>query len=112
MTCLLRSILEPVANTENPYNQVKAVSNNFEISNHAFVNQLVAGLQKKIGIAVPGLTVGSSAKEATKGKISMIVTGQIIVDDSESLSDVDERVRQVMNSIKNPADLISMIRNR
>ena len=90
--------------------QLVSINNGFDISNHTFVNQLMDGLQQEITEIVPNLTVIPMGKEASKGKISVMLKGQIIIEDADSMSSVDDKIRQLMDSLKNPANLLSLLK--
>ena len=90
--------------------QLVSINNNFDVSNHTFVNQLMSGLQQEITETVPNLTIVPIGKEASRGKISVKLVGQITLEDAESMDSVDDKIRQLMDSLKNPADLLSLLK--
>jgi len=89
--------------------QAKMVGNHFEISNHTFLNQLTTGLQERVDVAVPGLKVIPIGKKASVGNISLSLTGQITLGDETKVAEADEKVRQLMDSLKNPSNLLSLL---
>ena len=98
-----------MASTGKASSQVKQIGNNFEISNHTFVNQITSGLQERVAQTVPDLKVIPTGKKASKGNISLTLIGQITLEDAESVESADEKVRQLMDSLKNPSNLLSLL---
>lgn len=90
--------------------QLVPISNGFDVSNHTFVNQIMNGLQQEITETVPDLTIIPMDKKASKGKISVTLKGQIILEDVADINSVDDKVRQLMNSLKNPSNLLSLLK--
>lgn len=68
------------------------------------------GLQQEIAETIPSLTVIPMGKEASRGKISVKLVGQITLEDAEDMNQVDDKVRQLMDSLKNPANLLSLLK--
>lgn len=91
--------------------QIKSVENGFDVSNHTFLNQLTDGLQKRIGEIVPDLSIIPTGKKAGKGNISLTLMGQVTLENMEDKDHMDEKVRQLMNSLKNPAYLLALVKS-
>jgi len=98
-----------VANTEKVSNQTKSLADKFEISHHTFLNQLSEGLQERVSEIVPDLVIGPMGKQDNKDNISFTLMGQVILKDEAELEDVENKVRQLMDSFKNPANLLSLL---
>lgn len=81
----------------------------FETSNHTFMNAIVSGLQKRISEVSPDLELVPSGKQVSGNKITLTLSGQIIVSTGDDLDNVDTKVRQFMDSIRNPSNFISLI---
>lgn len=91
--------------------QIKSIDNNFEVSNHTFINQLMSGLQARITETVPDLKLRPTGKKASKGQITLTMVGQVTIDPiAGDIDSVDDKIRQLMDSLKNPTNLIEMIR--
>lgn len=95
-----------MVNTENPYNQVERIKNNFEVSNHTLLNSVISGLRGEIKQIHPDLVLQLANKKSVRGEVSLILKGQVTLDDSE---DVKDKVKQLINSLKNPSNLISLL---
>lgn len=93
-----------MANTENRTDY----KDGFEISNHAFVNAINAGISKKIR-EVSGLELVPSGKQVNGKNITITLSGQVVLGGSEELNQVDTKIRQFMDSIRNPSNFISLI---
>ena len=98
-----------MANTEKASNQTKLLADKFEISNHTFLNQLTSGLQERVAMAVPDLEILPMGKQDSRGDISLTIMGQITLEDEAELEDAENKVRQLMDSLKNPTNLLSLL---
>ena len=98
-----------MANTEKVSNQTKLLADKFEISNHTFLNQLTSGLQERVAMAVPDLEILPMGKQDSRGDISLTIMGQITLEDEAELEDAENKVRQLMDSLKNPTNLLSLL---
>lgn len=81
----------------------------FEISNHSFLNAIMAGLQKNISSISRDLELVPSGKSVNGRRITLRLSGQIIAKDENELGNIDTGVRQFIDSIRNPANFISLI---
>lgn len=97
-----------MANIERVSDQLKKIKNGFDNSNHSFMAQLVSGLQERIAEA-SGLDVQAVGKQAIVGQMSLNVTGSKIVDSEEEMERIKDRVRQTMDSLKNPSSLEQLL---
>ena len=99
-----------MANTEKASKQVKTtIGNGFEVSNHTFLNQLIGGLQQRVSQTAPGLTISPVDKKSSKGMIELTLIGQVVLEDAESVEDAAEKTRQLLDSLKNPSNLLSLL---
>jgi hypothetical protein len=98
-----------VANTGRVSNDIKAIGNNFEVSNHTFLGQISSGIQGRVGETVSGLKVVPTGKKAARGDISVTLVGQVTLEKSDDVETANEKVRQLMDSLKNPSNLISLL---
>lgn len=89
--------------------QTKQVENAFAVSNHTFVNQLAAGLQQKIAEKFPDMIVKSGGKSQDGRNIKLVVSGMKVTKDADELERVNTEVRQMIDDLKNPSDLLSLL---
>jgi hypothetical protein len=94
-----------VGNIENLVNY----KDGFDTSNHSFLNTISNGLIGKIADISPELELVPSGKSVSGPKINLTLSGQIIVNNTDELHDIDTKVRQFMDSIRNPANFIPLI---
>lgn len=99
-----------MASIENPYKQVEQISEKFDVSNHIFLNMVSNGIQQKTEQLVPDLLLVPINKKMSKGEISMTLVGQVVLDDANDINNVDNKIRQMMDSLKNPSNLLSLLR--
>jgi len=90
--------------------QVKQIRSSNSVSNHRFFNMIAAGVQKHLEQQVPGLKLVQAAGSVTKNGGTTVLTGQIIVQDADEKKSTEDKVRQVMDDLKNPADLLSSVK--
>lgn len=81
----------------------------FETSNHSFLNAISTGLINEIVSISPELELIPSNKSVNGSKISLKLSAQVVVNSTDELHDVDAKIRQFMDSIRNPANFISLI---
>ena len=96
-----------MASTEKASKQVKQLKNSVNVSNHRFFNMIIEGVQGHLEETVPGLKLVQSASSLTKDGGTTVLTGRMTVKDSEEKESVENKVRQTMDGLKNPADLLS-----
>jgi hypothetical protein len=99
-----------MASTEKASKQIKNIGKNMVVSNHRFFNMIAEGVQKHFEETIPGLKLVQSASSLTKVGGTTVLTGQITVKDEEEKESVDVKVRQTMDGLKNPSDLLSTIK--
>ena len=90
--------------------QFPHINEGFNLSHHTLVNQIMSGLQQKITETVPDLTIIPMGKKASKGKILVTLKGQITLEDAADMTSVDDKIRQLMTKLKNPAELLSLLK--
>lgn len=88
-------------------NQLKQIRSGFEISQHAFLNKVAEAIAEKIKKDT-GLELTPVGKEDSGGKISMTLVGQSV--DPEQNGDIEERVRRTMQGLRNPTNLVDLLR--
>jgi len=88
----------------------KNISNSFEISNHRFVNSIANGISNLIGQKVPGVKLQYVDKVVSGNSISTILSGQIVVNSQDEYDEISNEIRTVMQGLKNPSNLISIIK--
>lgn len=89
--------------------QCKHINTGFEVSNHAFINQLAAGIQKKIQEKVPGFLIKIGGKSESGSTIKMVLSGSMVTTDADKHQEISNKVRQTIDDLKNPSDLLSTI---
>ena len=90
--------------------QVKQIKSKMSASNHRFFNMIVSGVQSHLEESVPGLKLKQSASNLTKTGGTTVLTGQMPVANEEEKESTDTKVRQTMDGLKNPTDLLSTIK--
>lgn len=98
-----------MASTAKASEQTKVIENQFDVSNHTFLNQLSTGMQQRVGEVVPGLQISPIGKKASKGDISFSLVGQVTLEDETKVEDAEGKVRQLMDSLKNPSNLLTLL---
>lgn len=88
-------------------NQIKNVQKAFETSNHAFFTKIAEAVAKRIEEDT-GLRLVLQGKTASGNKIDATLMGQS--SDPEKNGDIEERVRQTMQELKNPSALTGLLR--
>ncbi len=88
---------------------IKPTQNGFDVSNHKFMNQLATGLQSRVEETVPDLTMVPTGKTASKGIVSFTLVGQVTLSDADAKDSVNDKVRQLMDTLKNPSNLLSLL---
>lgn len=81
----------------------------FDTSNHTFLNAISNGLIKEIVNISPDLELVPSGKSVNGSKISLTLSCQVIVSNADELQNIDTKVRQFIDSIRNPANFTSLI---
>ena len=99
-----------MASTEKVCNQFKYVKTRFTLSHHAFLNQLAAGLKHKLEKAIPGLQLQFGNKQITGSNIDTTVKGTVVLPNAEAMDETIIKVRREMDGLKNPADLVSLLK--
>ena len=98
-----------MASTEKVSNQVKSIGDHFDISNHTFLNQIIGGLQNRMSRISPDLVINPAGKTSSLGKIKLTLTGQVVLENREDIDDTSDKTRQLMDSLKNPSNLLSLL---
>lgn len=87
--------------------QMKGIRKGFETSNHTFLSQIAAAVADKIK-ADTGLDVMLTGKEVSGDTIKAALIGQS--SDAEKNGDIEERVKQTMQGLRNPSALADLLR--
>ncbi len=87
--------------------QSKHIENQFVISNHAFINQIANGLQKRLMQEIPGLTLSLGGKSESGNVIKLVLSGATVVEGE--LEETENKVRMTMDKLKNPSELLATI---
>lgn len=87
--------------------QSKHIENQFVISNHAFINQIASGLQKRLKQEIPGLTLSLGGKSESGNVIKLVLSGATVVEGE--LEEAENKVRMTMDKLKNPSELLAII---
>jgi len=98
-----------MANTvkaSNLADQFKIVRMNRNTSDHRFFNAIALAVKAKLEQQVPGLELHFGGKAVSGTQVSAQLTGQMIDEDGN----IDEKVRQAMDGLKNPSMLMSLLR--
>lgn len=98
-----------MANTEKASKQVKQIGDNFEISNHTFLNQIISGLQERVSETAPGLRISPVGKKNSQGTIELTLVGQVTLEDADSVETATDKTKQLMDSLRNPSNLLSLL---
>lgn len=88
-------------------NQIKNIKRGFETSNHSFFTQIAEAVAKRIEEDT-GLKLVLQGKTAAGAKIDATLMGQS--SDPEKNGDIEDRVRQTMQDLKNPTALTDLLR--
>lgn len=88
--------------------QSKHINNQFVISNHAFINQIASGLQKRLAEEVPGLALGLGGKSESGNVINLTLSGVVVAEDGPE--EAEQKIRMIMDKLKNPSELLSLIK--
>lgn len=86
--------------------QLKVVKRGFENSNHTFFNMVAEAIRKKL-LADAGIELALTGKTATNNTIEAALVGQS--SDPEKNGEIEERVRQAMQNLKNPTVLVDLL---
>lgn len=98
------------ASTEKVSNQFKYVKTRFTLSHHTFLNQLAAGLKRKLEETIPGLQLQFGGKKINGSNIDATVKGSVVLPNPEAVDETSNKVRREMDGLKNPADLVSLLK--
>jgi hypothetical protein len=85
--------------------QVKMVRSNTSVAHHRFFNTMMLAIKQKIEEQNPELKLQFGGKEVSGSNISASLRGQMIDTDG----DADDKVRQTMDTLKNPSSLLSLL---
>ena len=89
--------------------QLQLANSGFAVSNHRFMNKIASGISTLVEANIPGLRLEYIGKSVTGNSISANLMGEVLVDDIK-LADVSDKIRGVMQELKNPSNLLSIIK--
>lgn len=98
-----------MANTEKVSDQIATIKDGWDNSNHSFMTRLMAGLQNRINEVVGEMPTIPTGKQAVIGQIKVNIVGSKVVADADGLDDHKQKVRQLMDVLKNPASLVELL---
>lgn len=93
-----------MVNTVKVSEQSKMVKSNVSVSHHRFFNAMMMAVKQKIEDQT-GMELRYGGKEANGSNISASLRGEMVDTDG----DTDEKVRQTMDTLKNPSSLMSLL---
>ena len=96
-----------MVNIERASEQLDAIKNNFDNSNHTFMKQLVEGLSKEIEDAT-GIKVKPTNKESSLGKIKLELLGQKKADVAGQ-EILGNDIRRLFDELRNPSALLDLL---
>lgn len=88
----------------------KRLSTGFDISTHRLLNFIIAGLQQRIADET-GLKLEAVGKTVSGNVIKVDLIGQSILTNDSDAEDLAGKVDTLMNSLKNPNELLNMVNN-
>lgn len=89
--------------------QIKTIRTNFDVTNHRFINAIAMGVKEKLEQIVPETKFKIGGKSLDGTVIKLQISGTKITKDADELDKVKNDVRQTMDSLKNPANLMSIL---
>lgn len=89
--------------------QQKIVRSHFELSQHTFFKVLAEAIQRKLGesTTVPTQLIG---KVTAGHKMSAAIIGHKTSTDLKEHEETKERIRRLMDDLKNPSNLVGLLR--
>ena len=97
-----------MANIEKASNQLDAIKNNFDNSNHTFMKKLIDGLSNEIEGAT-GIKVQPTNKESSLGNIKLELVGQKKLDMANQEITMENNIRRLFDRLKNPSALLDLL---
>lgn len=98
--------MDNTVKASNVADQLKIVRMNRNTTDHRFFNVIAMAVKAKLEEQIPGLELHFGGKTISGSQVSAQLTGQII--DEEG--DIGDKIRQVMDGLKNPAMLMSLLK--
>lgn len=89
--------------------QLKFVKQNHQVSYHRLVTMLAEGIKKAVEQEAPDLELRVGGKSVMGNKITLHITGNVVTEDADDLKRTDDAVRQTMDALKNPSNLLSTL---
>jgi hypothetical protein len=91
-------------------NQLRFAQNNHVVSHHAFLSKLANGVKEAIEQGVPELKLRVGGKSTSGNNIQIEIVGNVETENDDAMKRIDDLVRQTIDSLKNPANLMSTIK--
>jgi hypothetical protein len=89
--------------------EMKQISESFSVSNHKFINSLSDGIIEIISKDVKGLKLRMVDKNESGKTISTSLIGQIVIDENNK-DDIGQRIENIMQRLRNPSNLLSLLK--
>lgn len=95
-----------MANTGKVPEQLRLINDGFEISHHTLLNRIISGLSSQVG-QLSDIQLKAVGKRETGETIEVNLTGIKI--SPNDMSQEEDKVRQLMDTLRNPSKLIEII---
>jgi hypothetical protein len=91
--------------------QFKPVRSGFDLSTHSFFQLVADAVADKIMAGV-NVKLQLQGKVSSKEKITAVLLGQAVPDgDKSQTTDLDDKVRQIIQDLKNPTNLLAALKS-
>ena len=87
--------------------QFKLANNGFGVSNHTFINQIAAGIQKRLNNEL-GIKTKLN-KSHGNSTIEINITGVKVVKDNSEMLQTEKKAESLISNLKNPSNLLSLL---
>lgn len=94
------------AKVEDQFKYVKA---SFGITPHTFLSQIATGIQGRISAEVPNISTRLTGKAVAGSNIQLMITGITITASAEEHDATAQKIRVVMDELKNVNTLLGML---
>lgn len=90
--------------------QLNSLNSGFNVSNHRFLNMIANSIAELIAKNVPGLKLQYTGKSVSGNSISAVLIGEVQLVNENDVDRASDKVRTVMQGLKNPTNLIEAIK--
>lgn len=90
--------------------QTTIVNAGFDTSTHSLFGMIAAKLQAKIEADTGVKVVFSGKNSRGKGSMTAVITGDFTDPDQKKIEDIEKRVKQMMADLRNPTNLIALLK--